>query len=185
MLTLPSVTPYPSRVNFTFTFKLTWISRLLCNYKPTACCTSTKLHCAQLHSKDEHRYVAKCLTSNPARYRYPALIVLVCRNLLDLHSSRLRRQLVVGVCMVEQRHRAESHDYRIKISIVSFFSTRKISTLQKYLSYRTIVVTGWRSWLRQWATTKMVAGSIAEVSIGIFHWYSTSGTRCPSCRLRL
>jgi len=35
--------------------------------------------------------------------------------------------------------------------------------------------TGWRGWLRHWATSRRVAGSIPDGVIGIFHWHNPSG----------
>jgi hypothetical protein len=35
--------------------------------------------------------------------------------------------------------------------------------------------TQWRSWLRHWATSREVAGSIPDGVTGIFHWHHPSG----------
>ena len=35
--------------------------------------------------------------------------------------------------------------------------------------------TWWRSWLRHWATSRKVAGSILDGVIGIFHLHNPSG----------
>jgi hypothetical protein len=35
--------------------------------------------------------------------------------------------------------------------------------------------TRWRSWLRHWATSRKVAGSIPDGVIGIFYWHNSSG----------
>ena len=34
----------------------------------------------------------------------------------------------------------------------------------------------WRSWLRDWATSRKVAVSIPDCVIGIFHWHNPSGS---------
>ena len=44
----------------------------------------------------------------------------------------------------------------------------------------------WRSWLRHWATSQKVAGSIPDGDIGVFHWHNPSGrTMAPGLTQRL
>ena len=39
--------------------------------------------------------------------------------------------------------------------------------------------TRWRSWLRHWATSRKVAGSIPDGVTGIFHWHPADRTMAP------
>jgi len=44
--------------------------------------------------------------------------------------------------------------------------------------------TRWRSWLRHCATSRKVAGSIPNGSIGIFHWHNTSSRAMVDSEMR-
>jgi hypothetical protein len=52
------------------------------------------------------------------------------------------------------------------------------ATLRRQIIYRNLVTKGdtrWRSWLRHCATSRKIAGSIADGVTGIFHWHNPSG----------
>jgi len=55
------------------------------------------------------------------------------------------------------------------------WNTQCLSGSVMGLLYLWMQGTWWRSWLRHWATSRKVAGSIPDVVIGIFHWHNPSG----------
>jgi hypothetical protein len=57
-----------------------------------------------------------------------------------------------------------------------YISTRLHGVTSRIILIVTIVIWGtrWRSWLRHYATSRKVAGSIPDGDIGIFHWLNPS-----------
>jgi len=54
------------------------------------------------------------------------------------------------------------------------FKEQVFKILSHYFLYTTRAFGGtwWRSWLRYYATSRKVAGSIPDGAIGVFHWHS-------------
>jgi len=82
-------------------------------------------------------------------------------------------------------HRVVGENYRtwrsIPLKMDAENSSEKPVTnyqiIQRHIAKTTLLTWGtrWCSWLRHWATSRKVAGSIPESVDGIFHWHNPSG----------
>jgi hypothetical protein len=61
------------------------------------------------------------------------------------------------------------------LSAYGWVITRGVKRSKRLAYHTAIWGTRWRSWLRQCATSRKVAGSIPEGVTGIFHWHIPSG----------
>jgi hypothetical protein len=81
-----------------------------------------------------------------------------------------------------QAHGFISHEtviFKCQASHVKYWNNMLVLVAALHLKYsggyHDRMGTRWRSWLRHWATSRKVAGSIPDGVIGIFHWHNPSG----------
>jgi len=86
-----------------------------------------------------------------------------------------RHSITVEIFLAAVCHsNTKNHTSDIKLQFISAL-VRRCRLTHKYSTSVSIGGTPWRSWLRQCATSRKVAGSIPDGFIGIFYWHNRSG----------
>ena len=90
-------------------------------------------------------------------------------------STKSHIALFAGVVIFFPPHtltQFNSYNLRVTESVWNSSWTEALRNIWSHLAERG---TRWRSWLRQCATSRKVAGSIPDGFIGILHWHNPSG----------
>jgi hypothetical protein len=91
------------------------------------------------------------------------------------HAQNCEKRLLTSWCPSARNNSAPTGRIFMKFRIWGFFENLSRKFKFRYYVTRELSALGedvsrWRSWLRHWATSRKVAGSISSGVIGIFHW---------------